>query len=143
MIAIDTNILVYAHRSDNPFFAKAVLTLTEIIDSNHAWAIPWPCFHEFFAVVTHPRIYKTPTPRSTALAQIDNLIACPTLEVLTETPAHWSVLKELVEAGSIDGPKVHDARIAAICIENAVSQFYSCDRDFSRFKDLPVKNPLV
>ena len=62
MIAVDTNILVYAHRADSPFHDRARLILESLATGARAWAIPWPCAHEFFAVVTHPRIYKTATP---------------------------------------------------------------------------------
>ena len=66
VIAVDTNLLVYAHRADSPFHDRARLTLESLAVGARAWAIPWPCAHEFFAVVTHPRIYKTATPASTA-----------------------------------------------------------------------------
>lgn len=142
MIAVDTNILVYAHRKDSPFHKKAEALLRDCAQSSLSWAIAWPCLHEFYGIITHPRIYKTPTPRNMALAQIDNLIASPSLEILTETPDHWAVLKKIVHDGSIDGPKIHDARIAAICIENDITVLYTCDRDFSRFKELKTKNPF-
>jgi predicted nucleic acid-binding protein len=71
LIAIDTNILVYAHREDSPFHPTASRCLRELAEGRAAWAIPWPCLHEFLAIVTHPRIYAPPTPLSRALEQID------------------------------------------------------------------------
>jgi hypothetical protein len=38
---------------------------------------------------------------------------------------------------------VHDARIAALCRVNGVRELWSADRDFGRFADLVVRNPLV
>jgi predicted nucleic acid-binding protein len=38
---------------------------------------------------------------------------------------------------------VHDARVAAICIAHGVNEFWTVDRDFSRFPDLPTRNPLL
>ena len=37
----------------------------------------------------------------------------------------------------------HDARIAAICLENAVAVLCTADRDFGRFKALKTINPLI
>ena len=55
MIAVDTNILVYAHRADAARHRIARERLTELLEGSRACAIPWPCVHEFLAVVTHPR----------------------------------------------------------------------------------------
>jgi hypothetical protein len=70
MIAIDTNILVYAHREDSPWHEVAFARLAALAESRVAWAIPWPCLHEFLAIVTHPQIYNPPSPLPTALAQV-------------------------------------------------------------------------
>jgi uncharacterized protein len=64
VIALDTDLLVYAHREDAPFHATALERVSELAESGSPWAIPWPCLHEFFAIVTHPRIYAPPTPRA-------------------------------------------------------------------------------
>ena len=68
MIAIDTNILVYAHREDSPFNAAASEALTELAGGLANWAIPWACLHEFLGIVTHPRLYAPPSTLEQALA---------------------------------------------------------------------------
>ena len=70
MIAVDTNILVYAHREDSPFHELASRRVAELAESPATWAIPWPCLHEFLAIVTHRRIYAPPTPLSRAVNQL-------------------------------------------------------------------------
>ena len=70
MIAIDTNILVYAHREGSRFYHSADACLTQLAESGTEFAIPWPCLHEFLAIVTHPRIYDPPTPLQQALDQV-------------------------------------------------------------------------
>ena len=70
MIAIDTDILVYAHREDSSWHEAADRYLASAAESATPWAIPWPCIHEFLAIVTHPRIYDPPTPQSDALEQV-------------------------------------------------------------------------
>ena len=143
MIALDTNILVYAHRQDAPFHETAVARVAELAEGRAQWCIPWPCVHEFFAIVTHPRIFAPPTPTAKAIDQIEAWLEAPTLTLLAESDLHWSELRRLVEAGRIAGPQVHDARIAALCIQHGVREIWTADRDFSRFPGLTAVNPLV
>jgi uncharacterized protein len=141
--AVDTNILVYAHRIDSPWHRAARALILELAEGAAAWAIPWPCLHEFLSVATNPRIYRPPTSASGAVAQVDYWLESPTLTVFGEGPTHWPALKSTVLSGHIAGPRVHDARIVALCREHGVSTLWSADRDFSRFRGLKVVNPLT
>lgn len=143
MIAIDTNILVYAHREDAPLHAAAYEKLVELAEGRATWAIPWPCLHEFLAVVTHPRIFRPPTPLGAALAQVHAWLESPTLRLLSEDGGYLDTLAGLLEAGQVTGPQVHDARIAALCRYHGVSELWTADRDFGRFPSLGVRNPLI
>lgn len=143
MIAVDTNILVYAHREDSPFHDAAFDRIAELAQGPASWAIPWPCLHEFLAIITHPRIYVPPTPLVRALDQVEAWLQSPSLALLSESETHWSNLRALVAAGRVAGPQVHDARIAALCRQHGVRELWSVDRDFSRFAGLTVVNPLV
>jgi toxin-antitoxin system PIN domain toxin len=143
LIAVDTNILVYAHRAESSFHPIANRRLKELAESGAPWAIPWPCTHEFFGVVTNRRIYYVPTPPERALAQLDSWFRAPALSLISETSQHWSILRYMLEKSGVVGPIVHDARVAAICLEHGVREFWTADRDFSRFAGLRVINPLV
>ena len=107
------------------------------------WAIPWPCVHEFLAIVTHPRIYAPPTPLARAFDQVEAWLESPTLVLLGESPTHWATLRAMLSAGSVVGPRVHDARVAALCRDHGVSALWSADRDFSRFAGVATVNPLI
>ena len=143
MIAVDTNLLVYAHRRDSSFHDAARNTIEVLAEGKAAWAIPWPCVHEFLAVVTHPRIFSPPSTMEQAAEQVDAWLESPSSVLLGEAPDHWAILRRQLLAGAITGPKVHDGRIAAICVANGVRELLSSDRDFSRFPELEVVNPLV
>jgi len=143
VIAVDTNILVYAHREDSEWHAAACARMVEIAEGRSAWAIPWPCIHEFLAIVTHPKIFAPPTPLAAAVDQVEAWLESPTLELLAESELHWTQLRALLVSGKIAGPKVHDARIAALCTQHGVKELWSADRDFGRFPNLTVANPLV
>jgi hypothetical protein len=142
LIAIDTNILVYAHRRDAEWHDRAADRLRSLAEGRAPWAIPWPCVHEFLAIVTHPRVYDPPSPLVAALGQFEAWAESPSLLLLGEGPEHWATLRPLVEAGRIAGPKVHDARIAALCLAHGVQALWTVDRDFSRFPALQAVNPL-
>ncbi|HEV2303518.1 MAG TPA: TA system VapC family ribonuclease toxin [Stellaceae bacterium] len=143
MIAVDTDILVYAHREDAPLHAAAFERIAKLAEGRESWAIPWPCVHEFLAIVTHPRIYAPPTPLPRALDQVDAWLEAPTLVLLAEPASHWPALRGLLADSRIAGAQVHDARIAALCREHGVRELWSADRDFGRFKGFAVANPLI
>ncbi len=144
MIAVDTNILVYSHREDSAFFKPAEEVVRTLAEAGKDWAIPWPCIHEFVAIVTHPHIYRPPTPLERACTQVRAWIESPHLHCIGEIEAvYWPVLESLLQNGSIAGPKVHDARIAAVCLCHGIDELWTADRDFSRFPGLTVRNPLV
>jgi uncharacterized protein len=142
VIAVDTNVLVYAHREDSPWHARALEALAGLAEGRSAWAIPWPCLHEFLAIVTHPRIYRPPTPLAIAIDQVSAWLESPTLVPLGETEAYWNALRECLSAGQVVGPQVHDARVAALCLAHGVRELWTHDRDFGRFPVLTT-NPLI
>lgn len=143
MIALDTNILVYAHREDASWHQAAARVVRELAEGAAPWAIPWACLHEFLAIVTHPHIYQPATPLPVALDQVDAWLEAPGVALLAETEGYWLVLRDVVVAGRVLGGRVHDARVAAVCRHHGVTELWSADRDFGRFPDLAVRNPLV
>lgn len=143
MIAVDSNILVYSHRTDSPWYLSARAALYRLAEQRAPWAIPWPSIHEFVAVVTHPRIYNPPTPVEAAVDQVAAWIETPNLVLLSEPADYWAELSALLISARVAGPLVHDARIAALCSVHGVRELWTADRDFSRFPGLRVSNPLV
>ncbi len=100
MIAVDTNILVYAHREDSLWHEPAYTRVRALAEGRDAWAIPWPCIHEFLAIVTHHRIYTPPTPLATALNQVQAWLESPSLVAICETEDYWRRLQALLRTGS-------------------------------------------
>jgi toxin-antitoxin system PIN domain toxin len=143
VIAVDTNLLVYAHRQDAPWHEKASSALRELAEGRAPWAIPWPCVHEFLAVVTHARIYDPPTGLKGALDQVGAWTESPSLVLLSEGPGYGEHLGDLLTTSKMTGAKVHDARVAALCEYHGVAELWSADRDFTRFPTLKTRNPLI
>ncbi|MCC5850213.1 MAG: PIN domain-containing protein [Verrucomicrobia bacterium] len=143
MIAVDTNLLVYALREDAVFHEQALDVLVRLAESGRRWAIPWPCAHEFLAIGTHPKIYRPSTPVEIACEAMRVWLSSPFCETLSEGPGYWEKLQQLVRKANVKGGMIHDARIAAICIHHGVSELWTADRDFSRFPELKTRNPML
>ena len=143
MIAVDTNILVYSVREDSPWHRPALSCMRRLAEGSGLWAIAWPCVHEFLAVVTHPKIYRPATLLGDAIQQVEYWMESPTLRLLGEGPGYWEHLRLLLETSKTIGPMIHDARVAAICRSSGVREIWSADRDYTSFRGLAIRNPLV
>ena len=143
MIAVDTNVLVYAHRRDSDWHAAAAAAMARLAENRAGWALPWPCVYEFVAIVTHAKIYAPPSTLAQAIDQVEAWLESPSIVLLAEGDAHWETLRRTLEGGQIRGPQIHDARIAALCLQHGISELWTADRDFARFVELRTRNPLI
>ena len=143
MIAIDTQILIYAHRLDSAWHERARDKIRELATSPAPWAIPMHCLTEFYAKVTQRGLFKWPTEPAEAIHQIDTWLAAPRVSVLDENSRTWHVLRDLLQSARTTGPRAYDARIAAVCIQHGVTELWTNDRDYLAFPALRVRNPLV
>lgn len=143
MVAVDTNILVYAHVSRLPMHAAAAAALNDLAAGGKPWAIPWSCLHEFYSVMTSSRAFKGAVGPEEVFQAIDALRRSRGLRLLAEGPEHLAILRKLLIASGATGGAVYDARIAAVCIEHDVEEIWTADRDFLRYPGLRVRNPLL
>ena len=144
MIAVDTNILVYAHRRESRVHDDAVEVLRELAEGSRRWAIPWPCCYEFLSVVTNRRIWRgTESSPGEAWSQLRAWVDSPSNLLLGETRDFLDILGRLVRRPRVRGPLVHDARVAAICLAHGIDELLSRDRDFALFPELKTRNPFA
>lgn len=136
MIAVDTNILVYAHREELPQHAAARTRLTALAEGDAPWAIPVFCLGEFIRVVTHPRLFDPPHTIAEACGALDRVLESPTVRILNPGERFWALLAESVREAAATGNLVFDAQLAALCRESGVSALLTEDRDFDRFSGL-------
>lgn len=143
MLAVDANILVYAHRREGQEHETAFELVRDLAEGSEPWAIPWPCVFEFFSIVTNRKIWRdaASTPEQ-ASAQLAGWIASPSIRLLSETPDFWDLVHQFMTRSRVRGPVVHDARVAALCLAHGVDALVSRDRDFTLFPELTVHNPF-
>lgn len=141
MIAVDTNILVYAFNARAAEHERAAAAMGWLV-RQPAWALPWIVAAEFYAVVTNPRLWLEPR-REACLAALDAWTATPGARLISEPRGMWPQLREMLASARAAGRQVHDARIAAICLAHGVTELWTLDRDFSWYPDLRTRNPLA
>ena len=144
MTALDTNVLVYAHRRESGHHVAASALLKELAEGGAQWAIPWPCVYEFYSVVTNPRIWKesASSPKQ-ASAQLRGWLEAPTVRMLSETSEFFTVVEPLMKLPRVRGAIIHDARVAALCLAHGIDELLTADRDFQLFPGLQTRDPFA
>ncbi len=141
MIAVDTNVLVYATRATAPQHGTAVALLGELARGAAPWGLPQPCLVEYLRVVTH-RAFAPPVPAADAWANIATVLASPSAQMLVPTARHVDVLREVCDESGATGDLLFDAQIVALCLQHGVREILTADRDFRRFRGLKVRDPF-
>ncbi|HVP19796.1 MAG TPA: TA system VapC family ribonuclease toxin [Spirochaetia bacterium] len=133
MIAVDTNVLVMAHRSEPIRHQQALAWIRFLAEGIEPWAVPVFCLCEFVRVVTHRKVFDPPSTLSQATQAVDALLESPSVRLLLPSGGHWPLLRASILAGETTGNLVFDAQVAALCRENGVDRLLTEDRDFRRF----------
>jgi uncharacterized protein len=140
VIALDTNVLVYAHRAEMPLHAPALARLRELAEGTEPFAIPLFVIGEFVRVVTHPRAFTPPTALDVALAFVDGILGSPSARLLTPSTTFPALFADACRDGAAVGNLAFDAQLVAVCREHGVTELLTEDRDFTRFPGLvPVR----
>ena len=141
MIALDSNILLYAVDKSSARHGPARRFLEKTLSASEPVGLPWQVITGFLRISTNPRILRSPLTASEAVAQIQEWLDQPCVRILVPTDRHWEILATLIrQSGSVAG-LIMDAHLAAIAQEYG-ARLYSCDGDFARFAGLNWRDPL-
>jgi uncharacterized protein len=142
MILIDANLLLYAYDSSSEHHNKARIWLEKILSEPQAVRVAWVTILAFLRISTNRKIFENPFTISEATSIAQQWLEHSTVDLLHPTERHWAILSKLLKDGQANGPLVMDAHLAALAIEHG-AKLNTTDKDFSRFDDLQVVNPLL
>ena len=141
MILPDVNVLVYAHRKDSQRHTEFKQWLAGVLASDRAYGMSELVLSGFVRIVTHPRIFKQPTPLNEALEFTSELREQSNCIIVSPGPRHWEIFNRLCRSANVKGNLVPDAYLAALAIESG-SEWITTDADYSRFAGLKWRHPL-
>lgn len=141
MRCVDVNVLVYAHRAEAPEHDRYRDWLEEARLGGEPLGLADSVLAGFLRVVTHPRVFRDPTPLSTAIEFVDVLLASPAVVRVHPGDRHWMIFSDLCRNADATGNLVPDAYLAALSIELGAA-WITADRGFARYPGLKVRHPL-
>jgi hypothetical protein len=141
LIAVDTNLLIYAHRTTVPEHRLARTTLNHLAGSG-GWGISQPSVAEFWSIVTHPTAAVPPSSPAQARGFLTELLRDGVGQLWLPGPAFAERLFAAAAELRIAGPRIFDLQIALIALEHGATEIWSHDRGFVSVPGLPVHDPL-
>jgi uncharacterized protein len=142
VILADVNVLVYAYRAEAVDHASYWRWLDSVANGDEAFALSDIVLSGFLRVVTHPRVFRPPSPIDDALGFTEDLLSQPNCVMIRPGPRHWGLFARLCRENGAAGNLVPDAYLAALAIE-AGCELITTDRDFARFDGLRWRHPLA
>jgi hypothetical protein len=141
MLLADVNVLVYAHREDAADHAQYRAWLEAVLGSDAAYGFSELVLSGFLRVITHPRIFREPTPLDRALAFVGEIRERPNAVSIAPGARHWEIFTRYCLDCGVKGSMVTDAYLAALAVESGC-EWISTDRDYARFPGLRWRHPL-
>jgi toxin-antitoxin system PIN domain toxin len=138
----DVNVLVYAHRREDPDHEFYCDWIERLANGPEPFALSVLVAVAFVRVVTHPAFKPRPTPLHQAIAVIDSLSALANCLLPAPGERHWSLVKKLCEASSARGKLVADAQHAAVAMEHGCT-WVTRDPDFERFWECGLRVEIL
>ncbi len=142
MIAVDSNLLIYAHRAGCPEHAAARGAIEQAAGSRQGWCIPLPCAFEFWSVVTHPSSEGGPSTPEVTLDFLESLVSTAGAQILQPGPNFAPRCLRLAAKMSVSGPRVFDLQIGLLALEAGVTELWTHDAAFVALPGLKISDPL-
>ena len=142
MIAIDTNLLVYAHRSATPEHRSAKRSLQRAAANPDGWGTTLTNLMEFWSIVTHPAAAGRPSTPTEAAQFINALVAGGLAEIWVPTTGFPVRLIRIAEDLRVKGARVFDLAVALTAFEAGAAEIWTNDTHFQSVPGLRVVLPL-
>lgn len=141
MIAVDANLLVYAHVTSYEQHEAARGWLEGQLASAPRVGLPWPSLLAFMRLVTNPRVFSEPESVLDAWNQVEAWLDAGPTWVPVPTSRHREALGGCIAGTTLRANDVPDAHLAALAVEHGL-QLATSDGGFARFKQLAWFDPL-
>lgn len=141
MIAIDTNLLVYAHRASTAEHRQAQRAIEAASQADEGWGFAQPSVTEFWSIVTHSAAAGRPSRPAEASAFVDALVDAGA-EVWTAGPDFATRLLQTAADLNVTGVRIFDLQIALIAFEAGARAIWTHDASFVPIPGLRVVDPL-
>lgn len=142
MIALDTNLLVYAHRAGLAEHRDARRAIERAAGREEGWGIAQPTLVEFWSVVTHPAATGRPSTAAEAKAFLQTLIRDGGGQVWLPSPGFDERLLDAAASAKVKGPRIFDLQIALLALEHGAREIWTHDRRFLTVSGLRAVDPL-
>ena len=142
MIAVDTNLLVYAHRAGCPEHGAAQRAIGEAANDANGLGIPFPCLLEFWSVVTHPSSIGGASTPASARRFIEALIETAGAAILPPPTSLVPRCLQMAEQLDVRGPRIFDIQIGLAALDAGVTEIWTHDAGFVGLPGLKVRDPL-
>jgi hypothetical protein len=148
IFALDTNILVYAHNFDSPYYQQAEEFMERVVKESgdlngyRVVGIPLQVCAEFINVITRQAIGQ-PVSLAEAVEIIREYTEILEIPVIYPQPTQLQTFLTLLET-TTTRKKVFDVALAATLKDNNIVGLYTVNvDDFKGFPFLQVENPLA
>lgn len=142
MIIVDANILLYAYNRASEHHSRAARWVERTFSDAEPVRLPWQVIHAFLRLTTQAGLLPKPFNADEAASIVTEWLEQPSVGAVDPGARYWTILRKLLIQGRIRGAMVMDAHLAALTIEHA-GTLYTTDKDFSRFDELRVVNPIA
>ena len=141
MIALDTNLLIYAHRSGSPESRRSRRAIAEAAQQPHGWGFTHTTIAEFWSVVTHPASAGGPSRPHQARDFLTSL-AQAGARFLAPGDSFGERLIQTAADLDVRGPRIFDLAIALTAFDNGATEIWTHDSGFVSIAGLRVHDPL-
>ncbi|MEI6323708.1 MAG: type II toxin-antitoxin system VapC family toxin [bacterium] len=141
MRLLDVNILVQAHRLESERHQEIKEWLESSLDEPEGVAVSDLVLSGTLRVITHPKVFKQPTPLPIALDFIGSFRSLANVRIVAPGDRHWQLFVGLCRRVEARGNLIPDAYHAALAMETGCD-WVTLDRGFARFPGLKLLHPL-
>ena len=141
MIALDTNLLIYAHRAATAEHRAARKAIEAALNTPGGCGIALPSVAEFFSIVTHPTASGGPSSPKAAADFLASLRESG-VEDLRPGAAFVARLVHMAADLGVKGARIFDVQIGLCALDGGATELWTHDSGFVKIPGLLIRDPL-